>query len=237
MTLFTRTAGALVALALALPATAGTFAEGETTLRDAYGAYRAALFLSNQGKAAETAQALGKFDAAWGALATGWRADPPPQYAADAQLGATLDTVAALSAKAGAAVAEGKLPQAHEVLEEVRGEIAGLHTRAGLIGFSDRMNAYHAEMEAVLARDYLALGDRAVPTAIADAAVLSYLAGDIAANPAPEAAQQGYAELIAGFEASVADFVSAAQGGDPAAIKAAQGKLKVPYSKLFAKFG
>lgn len=237
MTFITRTAGALVALALALPASAGGFAQSEAQLREAYGAYRAALFLSNQGKAQETAQALAKFDAAWTQLATEWRADPPPQYAGDAQLDATLGKVAELAAKAGEEVSAGKLPQAHEVLESVRGQIGGLHARAGLIGFSDRMNAYHAELEAVLARDYATLGERAAPTAIGDAAVLAYLAGEIAANPAPEAAAQGYGELIAGFEASVADFVAAAQGGDPVAIKAAQDKLKVPYSKLFAKFG
>lgn len=237
MTIFTRTAAALVALAIALPASAGPVADAEVQLRDAYGAYRAALFLSNAGKAPETAAALAKFTAAWGGIASQWGANPPPQYADDAALGATFAKVSALAAKAGEQVAAGKLPEAHETLEGVRAEIGGLHERAGLIGFSDRMNAYHAAMEEVLGRDYAALGAGAVEALAGDAAVLDYLAGQIAAYPAPEAAQPEYAPLAEGFVQSVKAFKEAADRGDTEAALKARAGLKVPYSKLFAKFG
>ena len=82
-----------LAMSVAMPAWAVTFREGEAQLRQAYGAYRAALFLSNQGKQAETAAALEKFDGAWSQIVAGWTIDPPPQYAEDTALAETFTTV------------------------------------------------------------------------------------------------------------------------------------------------
>ncbi|MDV7271118.1 hypothetical protein RYZ20_09415 [Thioclava sp. A2] len=222
---------------LALPVSAGPVADAEAALRGAYGSYRAALFLSNQNKAPETAQALVKFDAAWDGLAAAWQDTPPPQYADDTGLSVTFGAVNSLIEMASAQVAGGDMAAAHATLEEVRDEIGALHTRNGLIGFSDRMNAYHAAMEEVLAADYAALGDAAPAHLMADAKLLDYLAAQIVAHPAPEADDPAYVQLVAGFGASVAAFRAAAEAGDVAAGIAAQGQLKVPYSKLFAKFG
>ena len=228
---------ALAAGVLAFPAFAGPVADAEAALRQAYGSYRAALFLSNQNKGPETAQALMKFDAAWDGLSASWQAAPPPQYADDAGLSVTFGAVNSLVEMASAQVESGDLAAAHATLEEVRDEIGALHTRNGLIGFSDRMNAYHAAMEEVLATDYAALGDAAPAHLMADATLLDYLAAQIVAHPAPEADDPAYVQLVAGFGASVAAFKEAADAGDVAAGIAAQGQLKVPYSKLFAKFG
>lgn len=236
MTYLTRTVTACVALALAAPAFASPYTDAEARLRSAYGSYRAALFLSNAGKAPETAAALEKFDLAWAALGAEWRTAAPPQYAEDAALGTTFDTVSGLIDTAQAKVAEGVLPEAHEVLEAVRAEVQALHDRNGIIGFSERMNAYHAAMETVLATDYAAAINASAQIA-GDAALLAYLANDIAANPAPEAASEEYLPLLEGFQKSVNAFLEAARSGDiEAALKARDG-LKVPYSKLFAKFG
>lgn len=236
MTFLTHTATAFVALALAAPALASPYTDAEAQLRTAYGSYRAALFLSNAGKAPETAAALDKFDQAWGTIAEQWTASAPPQYVEDAALGTTFETVNGLIDEAKAKVAEGALPEAHEVLEAVRAQIQALHDRNGIIGYSERMNAYHAAMETVLGTDYAAATNPAAQLA-GDAALLAYLAADIEANPAPEAASAEYAPLLEGFQKSVAAFQAAAQSGDiDAAVKARDG-LKVPYSKLFAKFG
>lgn len=234
---FTRSFAAVALVSLALPAAASPFTDAETQLRGAYGAYRAALFLSNQGKAPETMAALEKFNAAWDGLATNWGTTPPPQYAEDAGLTLTFQTVDGLIESATAQAAAGDLPAAHTTLEAVRDEVGALHARNGLIGFSDRMNAYHAAMEEVLATDYAALGEDAPGQLRADAALLDYLATQIVANPAPESAAPDYAPLIAGFAASVEAYMAAAEAGDVAAALAARDGLKVPYSKLFAKFG
>lgn len=228
---------AFVAVTLALPVAASPFTEAEAQLRGAYGAYRAALFLSNQGKGPETLSALEKFNAAWDGLAAGWGQTPPPQYADDAGLPLTFQTVDGLIESATAQATAGDLAAAHETLEAVRDEVAALHARNGLIGFSDRMNDYHAAMEKVLTTEYSVSGAGAAAQLLADARLLDYLATQILTHPAPEADAAEYAPLMAGFVASVEAFLAAAEAGDVAATLAARGGLKPAYSKLFAKFG
>ena len=198
--------------------------------------YRAALFTTNAGKPDAAAQAVDAFRQKWAALeATSTQA--PPQYADDPAYAATLAKVAAIADSAAEEVAAGKLPQAHETLEAIRDQIGGLHERNGLVGFSDRMNAYHAKMEAVLGADYGSFDAAGLGALREDAAVLAYLAADIKAHPPVEANDPAYAVLLDGMMKSVAAVQDAARNGDPAAAKAALGGLKVPYSKLFLKFG
>lgn len=217
---------------------AGQFQDSEAQLRAAYGTYRSALFLSNQGKGPETAAALERFSTEWAAITQNWSADPPPQYADDPVLGATFETVTELAAKASEEVEANQLPEAHETLEGVRDAIGDLHVRNGIVGFSDRMNAYHAQMERVLTTDYVNLGEEGGRELIADASLLSYLAAQIVKHPAPEAeTAEGYQKLVDGFAVSVAFFYDAAISGDVARAMVARTKLKPSYAMLFAKFG
>ncbi|PFG64871.1 hypothetical protein AXZ77_3518 [Thioclava sp. ES.031] len=223
---------------IAMPAFAGAYQDAEAQLRKAYGDYRAALFLSNQGKQPETKAALDRFVGEWQTLSDAWTAEPPPQYADDAVLGATFDKVSELAAKAEEEVAAGNLPEAHETLEGVRESIGDLHVRNGIVGFSDRMNAYHAEMEEVLARDYAGMGSEGARQLIADASLLSYLAAQIVKHPAPEAeTDMGYQKLVDGFAVAVAFFYDAAMAGDMERAMEMRKALKPSYAQLFAKFG
>jgi hypothetical protein len=70
-----------------------------------------------------------------------------------------------------------------------------------------------------------------------DAAVLSYLADDVAAHPAPEASDPAYAPLLTAVMTSVTTLREAARAGDAAAAKQAINGLKPAYSKFFLKFG
>lgn len=229
--------GALALCLSSVAAFAGPFADFESDLRDAYGAYRAALFQSNAGNAAATTEAMAAFSSKWDALSATWGTEAPPQYADDARFGETLSAVASIADSAAAQVAGGDLAAAHLTLEEVREAIGALHDRNGIVTFSDRMNAYHAKMEEVLALDPAALTADDMPMVVGEAAVLAYLANDIAAHPAPEAEDEAYAPLLAAFLSSVGTFDAAARTGDVETVRAAIGGLKVPYSKLFAKFG
>lgn len=136
---------------------------------------------------------------------------------------------------ANADIDAGALPKAHEALEGVRGQIGSLHERNDIVSFSDRMNAYHAAMEAVLGLD-LAATDAV--TLAEHAGVMGYLAAEIVRLPALEAAGNAdYAKLQDAFIASVTAFDVAVRAGDAAAVKAAMDGLKVPYSKFFLMFG
>lgn len=227
-----------LALALALSAGsafAGPMQDFETALRASYGDYRMALFATNSGDAAKSAKAVAAFAQSWASLTASYATTPPPQYQTDAGWEATLGAVQLSIDAARTDVAGGALPKAHEALEAVRAEIGGLHERNGLSGFSDRMNAYHAEMEKVLTLD-LAAAD---PVTLAEhAGVLNYLATELVRLPPAEAAQNAdYATLQAGLLASVKAYDDAVRSGDAAAIKAAVGGLKPAYAKYFVMFG
>ena len=140
-----------------------------------------------------------------------------------------------LAAEAQAKLDGGNLAETHEALEGIRAQIGDLHLRNGLYSFSDRMNAYHAKMEEVLAEPIPA--DGALTSVVASAAVLEWLAADIAAHPAPESSDPAYTGLLQALLDSVAALKDAAAKGDPAAVKAAIGGLKPAYSKFFVKFG
>ncbi len=230
--------GLVAVLSLPVAALAESrFTDFETALRDAYGQYRAALFQSNTGNSDGTTQAMQALSEKWATLETDWSTTPPPQYADDTAFLDTLTTVGKVIAEASQEVAAGDLTTAHVTLEQIRAEVGDLHIRNGILTFSDRMNAYHAKMEDVLKRDLAALGDQAERALLEDAAVLAYLAEDIAAHPAPEASDPNYAPLVDAFRQSVAAVQMAAQAGDLVAAKTAIGQLKVPYARLFAKFG
>jgi hypothetical protein len=229
-------AAAAVILAFAGSALAGPVSDFETALRSAYADYRAALFQTNVDKPEAASDTLGAFRHKWSALVAA-NPEPPPQYADDPAYAATLAKVSTIADTAAAEIASGKLTQAHDTLEAIRDEIGGLHVRNGIVGISDRMNAYHARMEAVLTADYGAFDAAGLRRLGEDAAVLAYLAADIAAHPPAEATDPAWHSLLAGMIDSVTALSSAAHGGDPAAAKAALGHLKAPYSKLYLKFG
>jgi hypothetical protein len=232
-----RLAGAAAfTLVLIGSASAGPVSDFETAMRGAYADYRGALFQTNANQPEAAVQAVDAFKQKWAALASA-NTIAPPQYADDPAYAVTLAKVASITDKAAGEVAAGKLTEAHATLEAIRFEVGGLHERNGIVGFSDRMNAYHAKMEDVLAKDYSGFDAAGLGALREDAAVLAFLAADIKAHPPTEAADPAYGKLLDGMTDSVTALANAAHTGDAAAAKTALGNLKVPYSKLFLKFG
>ena len=74
-------------------------------------------------------------------------------------------------------------PNSHATLEAVREAFGALHARNGIETFSDRMNAYHAQMEHILGLDLSALDAAGKQAMLEQAAVLAYLAQDVLAGP------------------------------------------------------
>lgn len=227
---------ALLGLFLTTPVIAGPIGDFHAVYRDMYARYRVALFQTNTGNAETSAQAMQGFAAAWTQFAASYATTPPPHLAEDAGWDTTMQDVAKALGAAQAEVLAGSLPEAHETLEHIRDVLGDMHARNSIESFSDRMNAYHAEMEHLLALD-LSQPD-IVGIAREKAAVLDYLARDLlAAPPADAAGNADYDTLAAAFAASVWAFLDATRNGDPAAIKQAVSGLKKPYAKLFVKFG
>ena len=208
-------------------------------LQKAYAPYRAALFKTNSGQAAESAEALKQAQQAWGQVAQLVKSQPTVPYANDALMARTLSGVEANYAKAAQEVAAGQLPQAHATLEAVRDLLSELRRQNQVVVYSDHMNAYHAQMEHLLDEGpkWLKAADGS-PKLAAQAGVLSYLAERLTSE-APAAAQASpeFKELLAAVNRSVAGLTSAIASGDKAQIEKAIGQVKAPYSKLFVKFG
>lgn len=234
-----KTLGRSAALFVAMTAGtafAGPIADFKAEMADAYGTYRMALFATNTGDAEKSDKAIAGFEAKWKALAGHWSATPPPHLSEDSGWHDTLEEVAAIAANAQAKADEGNLAESHEVLEKIRDSISELNRRNGVVTFSDHMNAYHAEMEHVIGSTYD--GEGAAKNAVADAAVLGYLAGRLAAEaPTAYAQDASFNQALAALQDSVAALDSAARSGDLAAVAKAKAGLKKPYSMLFLKFG
>ncbi|MGL4240130.1 MAG: hypothetical protein ACRCTI_03365 [Beijerinckiaceae bacterium] len=222
----------LMAGQMATAAWAGPFTDAEAQMRQAYADYRAALFQTNQKDKAATEAALAAFRARWTALATAWKASPPPQYADDGKLRETLDAVARIASEAQATATLGDLPKSHEILEAIRDQLGALRIRNGVIAFSDRMNAYHEVMEHAVD-----MPEMTQASALEHAAVLAYLAKDLAANRPAGVDAAAFDAALKALEASVNAFQTAARSGDKAAIDAARKALKPPYSRMFLRFG
>ena len=208
-------------------------------IQRAYAPYRAALFKTNSGSATEAAAALGQASEAWNGVRQRYGQQPPLPYAADTALPATFEAVSNAYQTATQQVSAGQLPEAHETLEAVREHLAQLRQRNQVIVFSDHMNAYHAEMEHVLAHGKAWLAEpQGLQRVAAAAGVLAYLARQVREQAPPDVRQQaGYQPLLDAFLASVDALEQATRQADVAAIQQAIGGLKAPYSKLFVKFG
>jgi hypothetical protein len=208
-------------------------------MQQAYAPYRAALFQTNAKNAEGSAQAIAQAQQAWGAIVARFGAQAPAPYDRDPGFAGTLAQVNAVYTKAADEIRAGRLPEAHETLEAARDLLADLRRRNQVVVFSDHMNAYHAEMEHALTQAPALLDQpQGLQRLTASAGVLAYLARRLP-QEAP-AALRADAEFVAGVAAvtaSVDGLMSALMAGDVAAARAALGRLKGPYGKLFLKFG
>jgi hypothetical protein len=229
----------LLAMALALGTTARAADAVTDAMQSAYAPYRAALFRTNGASQAEAQQAIDQARLAWQGILDRFAARPPVPYDRDSGFADTLRAVAAVYDKAAGQIQTGQLSQAHETLEAARDLLAALRQRNGVVIFSDAMNAYHAEMEHLLIDGPGLLGQpQGLPRLTAQVGVLDYLGRQLRLQAPPALRQNSeFDALLKDLEASVRELVQAAQAQDAAALKAALGRLKPPYSKLFLKFG
>lgn len=228
----------LAAALFASSAHGGPFLDFETQLRGVYGVYRSALFATNQKKADESVRIVGALANGWKQLDEKWAKTPPPQYVDDPDFAATLSRAGAAISAASGQIAAGDLGQAHLTLEKIRDELGALRARNGMANFSDRMNAFHEEMEKVQERHKGDLSAGALAELRGEAAVLAYLGDLIAAAPPPDArGSSEFSALAEANRAAVKALQEAVAAGDSEATKRALQGLKKPYAMLFLKFG
>lgn len=231
----------LSALSLCLGLAASAHAADAVTdaMQLAYAPYRVALFSTSGKSQSEARSAVEQAQAALGRVVDQYGKLPPAPYDRDAGFAGSLAQVRSIYEKAALEIDAGKLPQAHETLEEARDVLAALRKRNGVIVFSDLMNAYHAEMEHLLnTGPQLLVAPQGLLQLNAQAGVLNYLARQLRLQASATLLQNAeFDTLLKAVEASVGALGAAAGAQDAAALKEAMGKVKAPYSKLFLKFG
>ncbi len=208
-------------------------------MQAANGPYRMALYKTNSKVQAEAQQALTQAQQAWAKLNTQFATTPAAPYDRDPAFVASVAEVAAVYEQAQKEVAAGQLTTAHNTLERVRDVTADMRLRNNVVVFSDHMNAYHSQMEVVLIHGADTLAQpKGMLLLTAQTGALSYLAKQLGVQ-APAALKQNaeFSGLLKAVEQSVGNVEAALLNQDAAATKEAIGKLKGPYSKLFAKFG
>ena len=201
--------------------------------------YRMALYQTNSKDPGEARQALLQAQQAWNTLSTRFGAKPAAPYDRDASFAASVGDVSKVYDQALKEVDAGQLSAAHHTLERVREIMADMRHRNNVVVFSDHMNAYHSQMEVIMVHGNETLAQpKGLLLLTAQTGALSYLAQRLASQaPADLAKNAEFAGLLKAVNQSVSNLESALLNQDLAAVKDAVGKLKGPYSKLFAKFG
>jgi len=233
----------LKALSLAVFLAFGALAHAADPVTEAMqaanGPYRMALYKTNGKSQPEALQALTQAQQAWDKLSTQFGSKPAAPYDRDPAFAASVAEVAKVFTKALAEVNANQLTDAHNTLEHAREVMSDMRQRNNVVVFSDHMNAYHAQMEIIMVDGQTTLAQpKGLLTMTAQTGALSYLAKRLTTQaPASLTQNPEFTALVGAVNQSVSALESAVMNQDLAATKEAMGKLKGPYSKLFAKFG
>jgi hypothetical protein len=231
------------AITLAIALSFGALAHAADPVTDlmqaANAPYRMALYKTNGKDAGEAQQALVQAQQTWGKLSTQFGAKPAAPYDRDPAIAASVAEVGKVYDQAMKEVSAGQLGTAHNTLERVRDIMADMRQRNNVVVFSDHMNAYHSQMEVIMVHGNETLAQpKGMLLLTAQAGALSYLAKQLEAQaPADLAKNAEFTELLKAVKQSASNLDAALLNQDLTAVKDAVGKLKGPYSKMFAKFG
>lgn len=231
------------AISLAVVLSFGAFAHAADPVTDlmqaANAPYRMALYKTNGKSQDEAQQAVLQAQQMWGKLATEFGAKPAAPYDRDPAFAGSVAEVGKVYDQALKEVGAGQLSAAHNTLERVRDVMADMRQRNNVVVFSDHMNAYHSQMELIQVHGGETLAQpKGALLLTAQTGALSHLAKQLEVQaPAALKKNEEFNQLLKAVNQSVGTLEAALLNQDMAAAKEAAGKLKGPYSKLFAKFG
>ena len=206
--------------------------------------YIPALMLSNAKSQAKAMAAQEKYQVAWTAFAARNR-NAKPGNAAWAAMFATIDKA---NAQASAALAAGKMSEAHGVQEEVRHALWHERQALGLDYHPDRLTAFHATMERLI--DAVAGKSPAdiSPTLVASMKTLFGTARTqwqavkaspwVPADYGLDAARlEAYKAAVAAEDKALDELGAALDAGDASRINQAAPAIKGPFSRAYRAFG
>lgn len=231
--------GALVLVPMS--AGAGTaFQQFQRDVSDAYGPYRTALFQTSQKDQAKSLDAMRQFQQRWNDIVLRYADAAPGPYDGDPQWKSTLQDVTRIAAQSLQEIEAGQFAKSHATMEAIRDALGDLRQRNGVVVYSDHINAYHEEMEA-LVESPLSPQSLDPPTMLTireRLAVLEFLAGRLRSQaPKAYAANEEFKKLVDGVFASLEGLRRALDANAPDQIVKAVKALKPAYARLFVRFG
>jgi hypothetical protein len=232
----------LGALAL-LPMSAGAgtaFQQFQQDVSDAYGPYRTALFQTNQNDQGKSLDAMRQFQQRWNNILLRYADAPPGPYDGDPQWKSTLQTVARIATQSLQEIEAGQLAKSHATLEAIRDALGDLRQRNGVVVYSDHINAYHEEMEALVESPLSpqSLDAPALLTIRERLAVLEFLAGRLRSRaPKAYSGNEEFMKLVDGVFASLQALRQALDANAPDQIVKAVKAIKPAYARFFLRFG
>ena len=229
----------LASLLLAMAAMAFAGDPVTDAMQKAYVPYRVALFKTNSNSATEAQQAIDAAKRSWQDVVARFGSNPPAPFDRDREFGAALAEIAGIFDRAAIQIGGNELSRAHETLERVREVFAAIRARNNVVVFSDHMNAYHAQMEKVLgdAPSMLNSAD-GMKELTAAVGVLMYLADRLGTETPTELKDNDEFRMALGaVKTSVVELRAAVFSQESGRVREALGKIKMPYSKMFVRFG
>jgi hypothetical protein len=221
---------------------ASELSDFHSSVAQAYGFYRSAMFHLRTGNTMVAGFELSQMREQWEGLRTRYVAKPPDAYADLADFGSLLSSVGERAATAEEAIANGDAEAASEALAPVRGMLAQMRESAGVRVFSDHVDAVTAAMDALYEyrrKRPLDMQDAAqVNDVKAKAAVLHYLVQRCDAAARPEVRGDGeFRRLIDGMLASSADVPSSLDEKNETAVVNLLRELRSFERILYLRFG
>lgn len=213
--------------------------EFNNQITKAYADYRMALFQTSKKDSKASLKFAQQFSQKWQIIRDQYQDNPPAVYALDPLWKSTVASISRISLEGVNEVKQNELEKAHETLEAIRDLLGDLRKRNNTITFSDHVNKYHEQMEAVLS---LKLSDSISSDQLKQLreylAVLDYLMAELK-DSAPKSylSNSEFNKLLKGNFSALANLRKAIDNESNGVIKKAISLLKPAYAKLFVKFG
>jgi len=206
--------------------------------------YIPALMLTNAKDPAKAQAAQEAYEKAWSAFAARQRGARP----GDAGWAKMFDAIEKANGEARAAIAAGKMSDAHNAQEAVRHLLWHERRAMGLAYQPDRLTDFHATMELIIAtvqgREPTAIGAADIATLrrqLAEARVLWQAVKSARWDPAEyglEGARlDAYRAALGAEDKALDELAAAVDAGDGGRIAKAAPAIKPPFAKAYAAFG
>lgn len=226
----------IIAVFMALPmgVKAASYESFRTDLEVPYGFYKKSLGLTskveNQEKATKIAE---KFTKSWVMITAKYTQDIPEPFAELPDFAEKISRPAAVGNLALDLLKQGKVLEAHSVLEEVRYLLWEMRVVSGIISLNDRINDFHEAMEIVLDGLQEHSGDELISFGNRYGAWLTIKWEEVAATEDRGTSSKEFGKAVEDGRMAIDELRKAMKAGDMEGAKTYGKAVKNAYKAIF----